>query len=259
MIDRESPVSLYYQIATDLRSRIARGEWTEEMRLPGEIDLAGEYQVSRMTLRQALAYLENEGILIRKRGVGTLIRIDPKRVGTPLNFPISFSRQMRELGFSPTVKAVHAKIISDPTPDIMTNLNLAESDQVASFKRLFFVNEHPVAIINSMLPHHLCPDIINNKLYHDSLTATLEKTYGLFPVQVDQRLSATLLSSEDADLLKANPGSAIFEITTRSHLEDGRIIEFAKTLCVGDRLSLHINISSLDESGKTKFEYVATI
>ena len=259
MIDRDSPVSLYYQIATDLRSRIARGEWIEKRRLPAEIDLAGEYQVSRMTLRQALAYLENEGILLRKRGVGTLIRIDPKRVGTPLNFPISFSRQMRELGFSPKVKAIHANIILDPIPDIMTILNLTENDQVVSFKRLFFVNEHPVAVINSMLPHHLCPDIIKKKLYKDSLTATLEKTYGLYPVRVDQQLSATLLSSEDANLLEADSGSAIFEISTRSYLEDGRMIEFAKTLCVGERLSLHINISSVDEGGKTKFEYVATI
>jgi GntR family transcriptional regulator len=258
MIDKDSPISLYYQIAIDLRSRIARGEWVDNNRLPSENHLAAEYQVSRMTLRQALAYLENEGILARKRGLGTFIEVDPKRVSSTLNFPISFSRQMRELGFSPSAKVIHAETILEPQAEILTNLKLAQTDQVAFFKRLFFVNQTPVAMIKSYLPHQLCPGIVEAGLFNDSLTATLEKSYHHYPVQVDQWLNATQASTSDAEFLEIDPGSAVFEISTQSHLENGRIIEYAKTLCVGERLSLHIIISSLGESG-AHFEYVANL
>lgn len=257
MIDRDSPISIYYQIAVDLRNRIARGEWQERGRLPAEVDLAKEYEVSRMTVRQALAYLENEGVVLRKRGTGTLIKLDPKQVSSGANFPISFSRQMRELGFSPTVKLIQAEIMPNPTADIFSNLGLTGGDEIVSFKRLFSLNDQPVALIQSTLPHQLCPNILETELVNDSLTTTLEKSYGLYPVQVDQRVSAALLTQENAELLAAEMGTAVIEIHTQSSKEDGTVIEYAQTICVGDRLSLHLHVSTSGESSETQFEYIA--
>ena len=257
MIDRNSPISLYYQIAIDLRNRIARGEWKLSNKLPAEINLAQEYQVSRMTLRQALAYLENEGILLRQRGLGTLIKNDPRRVVSASNFPLSFSRQMRELGYSPKARMLSAELISDADPEASEHFKLSEDAEIVSIERLFLENERPLAIIRSMLPHRLCPGIIKTGLLNDSLTTTLEKTFGLYPAKIDQKMRAVTVSARDADLLKVAPASAVFEITTTSQLEDGSIMEYARTLCVGDRIALHVYSSSNDEHYLTSFEYVA--
>ena len=257
MIDRDSPISIYYQIAVDLRNRIARGEWQERGRLPAEIDLAKAYEVNRMTVRQALAYLENEGVVLRKRGVGTLIKLDPKQVSSGTNLPISFSRQMRELGFSPSVKLIRAELLPHPPADILANLGLTEDDEVVSFQRLFSLNNQPVALIHSMLPHQLCPQILEMDLVNDSLTATLEKAYGLYPVQVDQRVQAALLSQENSELLQAGVETAVIEIHTKSSSKEGTIIEYAQTICVGDRLSLHLHVSTAGETSTTTFEYLA--
>ena len=54
-IDRSSPVPVYYQIAMDMKSRIAQREWELDQRLPTEMELAEQYKVSRITLRQAMA------------------------------------------------------------------------------------------------------------------------------------------------------------------------------------------------------------
>lgn len=72
-VDRESPLPAYYQIAQDLRQRIAGGEWRAGSQLPSEPQLARQYDVSRMTMRQAVAVLSKEGVLVRRRGAGTFV------------------------------------------------------------------------------------------------------------------------------------------------------------------------------------------
>jgi 5-formyltetrahydrofolate cyclo-ligase len=72
-IDRDSPIPAYYQIMLDLRDRITRGEWRAGSKLPTEPELAAEYSVSRMTLRQAMAELVKDGLLDRHPGAGTFV------------------------------------------------------------------------------------------------------------------------------------------------------------------------------------------
>ena len=72
-IDRNSPVPAYYQITLDLRQRISAGEWRAGNKLPPELELMKQYDVSRMTFRQAIGELVKEGILVRRRGVGTFL------------------------------------------------------------------------------------------------------------------------------------------------------------------------------------------
>ena len=70
MIDRDSPVPVYYQIQQDLISRISRGEWQIGEQMPSESSLIDEYKVSRVTPRQALAELEKDNLIKRHRGKG---------------------------------------------------------------------------------------------------------------------------------------------------------------------------------------------
>jgi len=75
MVDRQSPLPAYFQIARDLRRRISSGEWKPNDQLPSEIELAVQYSVSRMTLRQALNELEKDNLLLRRRGAGTFVNL----------------------------------------------------------------------------------------------------------------------------------------------------------------------------------------
>ena len=73
----ESPVPLYAQIAALLRGRIVRGVWTEGDRLPSLDALTREFEVARVTVRQAIVMLEREGILAAKQGRGTFVTARP--------------------------------------------------------------------------------------------------------------------------------------------------------------------------------------
>ncbi len=72
-VDRDSPLPVYYQIASALRRRIADGEWRHGNQLPPEPELAKAFGVSRMTIRQALVELESDNVIVRRRGAGTFI------------------------------------------------------------------------------------------------------------------------------------------------------------------------------------------
>jgi GntR family transcriptional regulator len=73
-IDRESPIPFYFQLSELLEHEIARGDWEPEMRLPSEQELCDHFAVSRTTVRQALARLEQEGLVSRRKGQGTFVR-----------------------------------------------------------------------------------------------------------------------------------------------------------------------------------------
>src|SRR5436853_6949312 len=72
-IDRQSPIPMYYQIMNQLREKIAAGEYAVDSALPPERELVETYQVSRMTIRQAISELVNEGILDRCSGISTFV------------------------------------------------------------------------------------------------------------------------------------------------------------------------------------------
>ncbi len=79
-VSRQLP--LYYQLETLLRQNISSGKWSIDHRLPSEAELGSEYGVSRITVRQALASLEADGLLRREAGRGTFVKQVPTFTGT---------------------------------------------------------------------------------------------------------------------------------------------------------------------------------
>ncbi len=93
-----TPIPLYLRIEEMLRSQIAAGQLAEGQRLPSENDLAGSFRTTRGTVRQALAQLTFEGLIVRRMGLGTFVA--NKRVESRIEAqrPRSFEDQMEERG-----------------------------------------------------------------------------------------------------------------------------------------------------------------
>ena len=73
MIDKNSPIPVYYQLKNDLTSKIAKGVWKPGECIASERELCEVYGVSRMTIRQAVGELVQEGVLLRIKGKGTFV------------------------------------------------------------------------------------------------------------------------------------------------------------------------------------------
>src|SRR2546430_12741303 len=82
VLDRESPVALYYQLAQNMETAIRQGRLSSGSHLENEIELARQLRVSRPTVRRAIALLANRGLVIRRHGIGTLVV--PVRVRRPV-------------------------------------------------------------------------------------------------------------------------------------------------------------------------------
>src|SRR5713226_4658565 len=108
-IDRQSPIPMYYQIMNQLREKISAGEYTVDSALPPERELVESYQVSRMTIRQAISELVNEGILVGRRGIGTFVA--PPKIEQPLNRLTSFTEDMAQRGMQGGSRRVSFKEI----------------------------------------------------------------------------------------------------------------------------------------------------
>ncbi len=110
-VDRSSPLPVYFQIALDVRRRIAAGEWTAGARIAPELELVRQYAVSRVTVRQALAELVKDDLLDRHRGSGTYVREQQHPLVYDLNLTVGvMATRLREPGrFNPwgTLVAVY--------------------------------------------------------------------------------------------------------------------------------------------------------
>lgn len=141
-------------IATDLRQRISRGEWTNGDRLPGEHSLAAEYGVSRATIRTALQDLESRGITVTRRGVGTFVTGQSSGVRADLRHLESLSATIRAHGRTPGV--VYRSIgVRDAQDTERSALQLPLGGEVLATERALTADGETVAFSRDVIPRHL--------------------------------------------------------------------------------------------------------
>src|SRR2546428_12092878 len=111
VLDRESPVPLYYQLAQNMETAIRQGRLSSGSHLENEIELARQLRVSRPTVRRAIALLANRGLVIRRHGIGTLVV--PVRVRRPVRLS-SLYDDLQEAGEAPPPRRLAPANVSGP-------------------------------------------------------------------------------------------------------------------------------------------------
>jgi DNA-binding GntR family transcriptional regulator len=122
ILDRESSTPLHSQLKAAIDARIESGEWPPEGQLPPERELCERFQVSRITVRQALHQLVTEGRLLRIHGRGTYVASSPlKKQLLPL---VGFSEDMQSRGQKPGARVLRfeAAPASSPSPAVCGSL-----------------------------------------------------------------------------------------------------------------------------------------
>ncbi len=235
-VDRNSPIPAYYQIAMDLMKRISRQEWEAYQQLPSESDLAEYYSVSRVTLRQALAELEKDGIISKYRGKGAFINANPVPFVHDFNYALVLEERISQHGFSMTAEVLEQRLLDEPYPNIVEGLMLRPDEKAIYLKRLFFLDERPIAIGRSWLSEATVPGFESCQMVDNSLSRTLDAYYHMKPVRVEDILEVVRPTQSERELLKTSYDAPLLIVKGISYLQDGRPLEYSNTSWSGDNV-----------------------
>lgn len=225
-----SGVPAYQRIQSSIRKRIDAGQLRPGDPVSSERDLAKLHQVSLMTARHALATLEHEGIVERRRGIGTF-------VATPkihFNKLMSYTEQMAARSLSAGSKVLSLKII-DNEPEIAARLSLSPADPIIKLERLRHAAEEPYAFETCYLSSKGFPELVNAPLGRESLFAILERNYEVKLGYADEEIDATAADQQLAELLGVRRGEPLLRIRQVISSTTGKALIYVLGIYRSDR------------------------
>lgn len=225
MLDKQSPVPLYYQLYSILLKEIHDGTYRVGEALPTEARLMDAYEISRATVRQAIGMLVNKGYLEGKKSKGTYVKEYEQNVLYKGKVR-GFTAETKERQI-PLKSVILEKKVMPATKTIQECLGLGEGDLVFYLKRLRYINSEPNTLVEDYLPFKLCNGIEVMSLENDSLYETLEQRFHLLPHHARRIFESVRPSSkEEIELLSLTSTSSILAVESYVYMSNGDCLEY---------------------------------
>ena len=238
-VDRSSPVPLYFQVARSLQELITSGRLPPGARLDNEIQLAQDLGVSRPTMRKAIQYLVDRGLVVRRRGVGTQV------VQAKVHRPVELSSLFDDLaaaGQSPRTRVLSLGLRAAGAIDAdLTDLALADDAEVWVVERLRLTGDEPLALMHNYVPAdrvQLTEELLENA----GLYQLLRETGVLFKV-ASQTIGARVASAPIARALGIGRGVPLLTMRRTAFDDRGRAIELGEHVYRADRYSFDLTLT----------------
>jgi len=237
-LTRIEGIPMYVWIREALREEITGGILKRGEKLPSEHELATKFGVSRMTVRQSIAELIDEGLLYRRHGVGTFVAFQHlERDHTRLT---SFFDKAGGEGIDASASLLTLEIIP-ARMKVAKGLGVPVGDLVIRVKTLRFANNVPITVHDAHIPHKLFASILNENLEMQHLWSLFEKC-GYKVKRAIQRIEAREATKELARLMQIREGAPILYKERTVYAEDGTPVEFTYCYNRGDIYSLTVSL-----------------
>lgn len=225
-------------VADALRDAIATGRYRAGDRLPGELDLAERFAVSRGTVRAALADLADEEYIATHGGVGSVVTFD----GATLDPRGGWARSIAASGTEVTTRILRIAHLDDPR--LQAELETDAPSFVAVDRLRIVVAGRPVSLERSVLPRvGRLAAAVTDGLVDESLTATIAES-GLVPATAEQWIDVVPLEVDDAAVLDRPAGTPFLRSRRVSRTADGTFVERVDSLLDPDRFRLHMRFGT---------------
>jgi len=214
---------LYKQIANNIKKDMKSAGLSQGDAIPSEAKLAGNYEVSRVTIREAIKQLVEENILYRIQGSGTYI--SHNKIEHDILKLQGFTEEMSELDNNPSNDILEFQLM-DPPEDVQEQLQMEKNEKVYFVKRLRLADQEPLILEESYLPVNLFPDLSIEVMKQSKYEYIGSKGY-----KIDRRygkLIPRMPNEEMMKLLHIDEEDPILFMQASSTFKDGTVFEYSK-------------------------------
>ena len=226
----DSITPLYEQLYDDISSKIATRKWKPGRRIPTEMELCKQYNVSRITVRKALEELVRTGVLIRQRGKGTYVQME--HIENELSKFYSFSEHLRSRGINELAEVLDFEEVP-VAANMAKKLDLKEtSDLVYKIIRLRSVDDVPYAVETSYIPKSIYKGLTADAVGENGLYNTM-RAIGPVPDRARETFKATALGGLESRLLQQDLHCPVMSIE-RITYSGNTVVEYCHSTVSGD-------------------------
>lgn len=230
---------LHERIREALRDGIARNVWRAGEQLPSEADLIAHYGVSRITVRQALQSLEQQGVIVKVPGKGSFVAVDR---------PFQHLARLQGLGeaMSSQGRSIRNRVLAishgPADAQVATRLQLREGEIVTHIRRVRLLDGEPVSVDLTWLPRALGEQVAGGDLVSSDIFTMLEHDFDTPLGHADLALDARPAAADIAAELGVAPGSALLHVDRLTHDRFGRPIDYEHLYCRGSDFQFRLRI-----------------
>jgi len=225
-LNSSSPLPLHYQLQEIIRHEALNGELADPSgKMPTENELMARFEVSRITVRQALSKLVDQGLLHRERGKGTFLKTNHAEQWT--GQLLGFAETIAASGFTPGGKTLRHGIVGELPAEIRSKLQVRAAWEL---KRLRYADALPIAIEHSYFPEPIGRRMEQQELGSVLTYAFLEKELGVSLRSGTQTISARIAGKHEAKLLGIAEGSALLSIERVIFAADQAPVEYLEAV-----------------------------
>lgn len=234
-INYQSPI--YLQLREVIRNKIEDGEYMPGMAIPSENDLAETYGINRMTVRNGIDALVNEGILKRVQGKG--VYVVGNKVERDLEILGGFTQTMREKNTKPCTKVL-TKILRKAGDKYSLIFGIKPEDEIYYIKRICLADDVPVSLEEIFIPKYIVPKLEGIDLGVFSVYEVYD-FYGIKIERAFQTLDLTQLDQRDARMLGIDSNLSVMLFECTSYDDKDRVIEFTRNYTRGDKCNFNVH------------------
>lgn len=246
-LSRKDVVPLHHQLFVVLRDQILRGLYAPGAPIPNETRLGELFRVSRITVRRAVADLEAQGLLEKRHGHGTFVRMDlpPQRPAATLGFVDSLRKQQQN-----TQVAVLELEVATAPPVVALQLALSPTERAVHAVRLRSAGGRPLMVTDAWVPERLGARITRAGLRRQGLYELL-MSEGIRFGRVVQEISAEPCDPRMAQLLQVAAGSPLLRMYRLLYDTDGQAVQHITIHFTSERsrILMDVDIKSLNTLG----------
>lgn len=216
----------YELIANKIKEQIISKYYTKGHILPDQQTLAQNFNVSKITIKNALDILANEGFVLKTSGFGTVV-IGPSTLITDKDAPASnFEGLTKQEGSDRVSSQVIKFDLEFPTDEVKKNLNLKDEEPVYHIIRLRMLDKEPFILENTYMPVNLVPGLSQSVL-ESSIYTFIHNTLNLKFAGIARNIQARQADTLDIRHLNVTKNTPILEVEQIVWLVNGTPIEYS--------------------------------